>query len=510
MRITRVELKDFRCFEEFQIAFSEEHNTHVLIAENMVGKSALMAALRLATNTYTSGLKVEKQLLANDHRILGSNPISDIAPSVEITVSALLSDGNGTASLSTWRKYKNKPKGEKTKVEILGGEDPRLFSKKTNRLASAQKAIQPLLSFIGTEYIHAESSDTVDWEVTGKSIDGYKGCFEDKSIKKYLFKWLGRMDGLVAEMDRKPLIAEAYQDVPRHALAVFQEAVRSILPDVLEIDWSDDLKEPIVKLANQSIRPFGVLSDGYRYLILLAGELATRAFILNKHLGTQVLQHVHGLVLIDEFGIHLHPSLQNDTLIRLQKTFPKVQFIVSTHSPLLINGLSREQVHVLVNEEGGRKGSHHPEEDVIGLGANEILTKIFGLPTTMDKAFVNKNHEYAELFAQKKAKALDPRDEERFRALASELAPLRLDPELKLVQDDPITALVKERLAQRIKARSPLEPTEITEDLSRQVDEILGAIFSEKASKAVGIIIDKIIGGVESKVNALSIDWDQR
>lgn len=482
MKIIQLELKDFRCFESFQINFAEEFNTHVLIAENMVGKSALMAALRLAANTYTSGLKIEKQLSINDHRIMGSNPISDIAPSVEILVTALLKEGGDNSTTSQWKKYKNRPQGEKTKVEILDGKDPRLVSKKVNKLVATQNAIQPLLSFIGTEYIHVESPDTVNWEVNGKSLDGYKGCFEDKSIKKYLFKWLGRMDSLLAEMLRKPLIAETYQDIPANALAVFQNAVKSVLPDIVEVTWSNDLKEPIVKLANNNIRQFSVLSDGYRYLILLAGELATRSFILNKHLGTGVLEQIHGMVLIDEFGIHLHPSLQNDTLVRLQKTFPKVQFIVSTHSPLLLNGLKKEQVHILDIDSNGNRTCTHPEEDIIGLGANEILTQIFGLATTLDKHFLQMNEEYTVLFAQKKNNTLAPSEEPRFQLLSQSLAKLRLDPALKLYHEDPITAFVKEQLAQRTTHVGPSTAVQNQAELLGIVDVILSEIFNEQAS----------------------------
>lgn len=481
MRITRIELKDFRCFEDFQITFSREYPVHVVIAENMVGKSALMAALRLTANTYTSGLKSEKQFELTDHRIIGNNPISDISPSVELTATALLLDEKGNEDLSIWKKYKTKPKGERTKVEIIEGIDPRQISKTVNKLVPEKKAIQPLLSFIGTEYIHTESSDTVEWEVNGKSIDGYKGCFEDKSIKKYLFRWLSRMDGIVGEMFRKPLIAETYKNIPTDAIAVFEDAVKSLLPEIKEIVWSHDLKEPIVKLVNNEIRPFKVLSDGYRYLILLAGELATRSFILNKHLGRGVLSQVHGLVIIDEFGIHLHPALQNDALNRLQKTFPRVQFIVSTHSPLLLNGLKREQVHILTSNTFGHRMVSHPEEDVIGLGADEILTRIFGLATTMDSEFLKMNEEFTVLFAKKKNQSLSKEEEKRFGELSKTLSNFRLDPELKLTEADPITALVKEKLAE--KAMMPIIGVNKMEfNLEKQVEDILRELFKSKSS----------------------------
>ena len=299
MKIISLEISDFRCFDTFKIIFSEHFNMHVLIAENMVGKSALMAALRLVANTYTSGLKQERQIQISDHRIIGNNPIADISPSVEIISNAIITDSQNKRRDCIWTKFKDKPKGEKTKVEIIQGCDPRKESKIINRLVAEGKSIQPLFSFIGTEYIHVESSDTVNWEVNGKSIDGYKGCFEDKSIKKFLFAWLERIDGILNEIHWKSIIAETYKDLPDNAMSLFKTAVISILPDIKEIEWSNDTKQPIVKLINGDIRLFNMLSDGYRYLILLAGELATRSFILNKHLGKEVLQKIHGLVIID-------------------------------------------------------------------------------------------------------------------------------------------------------------------------------------------------------------------
>ena len=71
MKITSLTLNNFRCFDHFEITFSQDFNTHVIIAENMVGKSALMAALRIASNIYTTGLKSEWQLEQTDHRIIG-------------------------------------------------------------------------------------------------------------------------------------------------------------------------------------------------------------------------------------------------------------------------------------------------------------------------------------------------------------------------------------------------------------------------------------------------------
>lgn len=474
MKIKNLRLTNFRCFENFEIEFSEDYNIHAIIAENMVGKSALMAALKLSANTYTSGLKTESQIKDKDHRVIGNNPISDITADVSIETIALITDSNNNKIQSCWKKYKTKPKGERTKIEICDGLDPKKQSKITYKLAAEGKSILPLFSFIGTEYIHVESSETGEWEINGKSIDGYKGCFDDKSIKKFLFNWIKRIDSIIIEMNYKQIIAETYKDIPQNAITVFRNAVTALLPDIDIIEWSSDANQPIIKFKNGEIRMFGMLSDGYRYLILLAGELATRAFLLNKSYGTEILNKIHGIVLIDEFGIHLHPSLQNETLIRLGKTFPNVQFIISTHSPLILNGLKKEQVHILSSDSEGKRFVNNPDEDIIGLGADEIMTKIFGLATTYDHQFLELNEEYKELYKIKTSKGLTENQLQKFKQISEQLSKLRLDPEFKISEDDTITKIVKEKL--ELLKKGGKENLN-TNDLSNKINEIIKKIF---------------------------------
>jgi hypothetical protein len=51
---------------------------------------------------------------------------------------------------------------------------------------------------------------------------------------------------------------------------------------------------------------------------------------------------LEGIVIIDEIDVHLHTNLQNKVLPELIKMFPKIQFIITTHSPLFILGLEKE------------------------------------------------------------------------------------------------------------------------------------------------------------------------
>ena len=65
-------------------------------------------------------------------------------------------------------------------------------------------------------------------------------------------------------------------------------------------------------------------------------ELAYRSVLLNPAM-ENIAAETEGVVLIDEIEMHLHPAWQWKVLKVLQETFPKVQFIISTHSPIVLS-----------------------------------------------------------------------------------------------------------------------------------------------------------------------------
>jgi predicted ATP-binding protein involved in virulence len=482
MRITELKLTNFRCFEDFKIQFAENHNVHVIVAGNMVGKSAIMRALRIAANTYTNGIitlqgyGIERM----DHRVIGHNVINDISLNSSVEVAAVIYDEENKPHKAHWLKFKEKPfqddKKDRTKTLFSDDLNITTIAKKVYEQTIIQKSHLPLINFIGTEYIHVLLSKTDNFSLNGDAIQGYKDCLNDKSIQKFLFDWLKRIDGIMGEKARKKIVADAYGSLPDDAWFVFQEAVKSLLPDIRGFEWLADKKQPIVEFTNGDIRLFDMLSDGYRYLILLAGDLATRAIILNKHLGQNALKETTGLVIIDEFGIHLHPSLQSETLERLQATFPKIQFILSTHSPLLLNGLKKEQVHILEMDETGKRTVRYPDEDVIGMGAEGILRDLFGLYSTFDKTSLKMNEAYKGLLKKKTDGILSDDERTEFAKLSEQLSHNRLDPTLEIVQDDTITKLVREKLEQRSQNTEQRDKS-IPNDLPKQVESILDNFF---------------------------------
>lgn len=95
--------------------------------------------------------------------------------------------------------------------------------------------------------------------------------------------------------------------------------------------------------------PWRELSDGYHVFLSLVADIARRAVSLNDFDGENATDLVEGLVLVDEIDLHLHPKWQRTVLRGLRAAFPKLQFVVSTHSPQVLSSVENRQVRHLDN-----------------------------------------------------------------------------------------------------------------------------------------------------------------
>ena len=92
------------------------------------------------------------------------------------------------------------------------------------------------------------------------------------------------------------------------------------------------------------------LSDGERGVLALVLDLARRLVQANPEMDNPVLE-AEAVVLIDEIDLHLHPSWQRAIVRNLTSTFPRCQFIATTHSPQVIGEVGHERIHIMTDSE---------------------------------------------------------------------------------------------------------------------------------------------------------------
>jgi uncharacterized protein (TIGR02646 family) len=163
-----------------------------------------------------------------------------------------------------------------------------------------------------------------------------------------------------------------------------------------ESDSGRRIHVPIVDIGNSTSR-FDDLSDGYQSMVALAVDIMAG---LSKK--TSDFRTDPGIVMIDELGNHLHPSWRMQVVASLRRTFPRMQFVVTTHDPLCLRGLEIGEIVVLRRESRGTT-AQIVNESVAHLRADQLLTSpLFGLVGTRDpdvlRASEGDTQRYDELF----------------------------------------------------------------------------------------------------------------
>jgi ABC-type cobalamin/Fe3+-siderophores transport system ATPase subunit len=128
---------------------------------------------------------------------------------------------------------------------------------------------------------------------------------------------------------------------------------------------------------------------------------------------------LEGIVLLDEIDLHLHPTWQRRIVPLLRKAFPRLQFIVSTHSPLVLAGFEREEI-ILLKLQDGQVVQDTAEIEPGVLTASEILTNFFDVQRAGRPDLVSKERRYLELRGLKRPSASECRELEE---LGKELDP---------------------------------------------------------------------------------------
>jgi predicted ATP-binding protein involved in virulence len=453
MRIDRLGLKNFRCFDEFQLEFLPEFNMHVIVAENMAGKSALFQALKIGLASFVGAINgTNLGIIHSDHRIIGQNPISDVSLECGINIEATANSVQQDPISIQWSRQKISPSSNTRKTFGSNGIRVDQFARELyQKVTESGQGVLPLISYFGTEYVHVGASETNILE-DFTALWGYNVCLSGKSIEPFLWHWYARMNDRQHESNNSATASEFYQNVPNAALAVFKQVLMGLLPGIQEVLWltagsgrQRNQKIPAFRFEDMSIRLFDQLSDGYQYLCLIAAELSMRSVVLNKHLGANANNEIPGVVLIDEFGIHLHPELQASTLKGLAAAFPKVQFIISTHSPMLLNSLDADQVYLLEVDAQGKRHVRHPARDLVGIGAEGILRDVFGMQSTFDVATIAAVKEHAALHRKSMSGELNDDEKQDFASLTQQLSAVAYDDSLQ----DPLYNRFLEMIAQR-------------------------------------------------------------
>jgi len=229
----------------------------------------------------------------------------------------------------------------------------------------------------------------------------------DKSAE-YLLQYLVnlRTEAALAREDGDTSAADELTE----RLGAFEEQLRSIFgePD-LQLMFDRSQWRYWLRLGDGRDVEFRHLPDGFASVLYLWASLLLAAQALQAH-GPQ---GPVGWALLDEPELHLHAELQEKVLPFLGSLFPRVQFIVATHSPAVLASLSNATVFDLRTREA------YPSEDLRGVRYGTILTEHFGISSDFDLETTRALRELYGLYEKNPKPGSD--DFKKMRALADAL-----------------------------------------------------------------------------------------
>ncbi|EPT9146827.1 TPA: AAA family ATPase [Proteus mirabilis] len=215
---------------------------------------------------------------------------------------------------------------------------------------------------------------------------GYQNCLTATSSYKQFQSWYSwvyrshrELQITQLEGQLKPQDEEAQRNFSA-AIKVVQTSINKLTQKLTgwhDLQYRASMGQQLVmEHPEQGYIPLSLLSDGLRNMVAMISDIAFRCIKLNPHLGEKAAIETSGIVLIDEVDMFLHPTWQQRVLSSLMEAFPKLQFIVTTHSPQVISTVHSDSIRVIGENYKGKLIASKPLAHTYGNPSNQVLESV--------------------------------------------------------------------------------------------------------------------------------------
>ncbi len=377
MKINQISISNFKLFVKDEFKFHPSFN--LVVGVNGSGKTSLLRAVAVAlggwAHAYIKDAKNHRFIADGEIREIQKNKRFDKSKTVQIEAQgqAAIVDRfgwkkNGYAIWTRDRKEEAVETFTSGRINYGNGNFyqlnfDNLGSDILNYIEKGKNFELPIIAFYECDRlwlpkgeIKAEESAVLKYS----RFDPYLDCFHTGADHKSLGQWLLKHE-----------LASLQQKIDTPILLSIKSAAKAALEGCSDLRFDFDEGRVIVEFSDGHAIQFEHLSDGQRIMLGLFCDIARRAALLNPHLGGDASAKTAGVVLIDELDLHLHPKWQRRIIQQLRQTFPKIQFICTTHSPQLIGQVKADEIIIL-----GLPSSHPVQS--FGMDSNWVLRHIMG------------------------------------------------------------------------------------------------------------------------------------
>lgn len=349
-------------------------NVTVLIGNNGAGKTSILKSLATSLSWFVARLRSDKG---------SGNPIPEEVISNEATTAAIdiLLHNQGTAY--RWKLAKTRA-GRKGTQQSQLSEASKLADEYRAQLSEHETTSLPLIAFYPVERVVLDIPLKIKERHSFLQLDGYDNSLNQGVDFRRFFEWFREREDsenesvipadVLKQLEKTldPSIWQTLQQQQASArdrqLTAVRVAIANFMPgfENLKVRRKPRLHMSIDK-EGQTLNVLQ-LSQGEKSLMALVGDLARRLAMMNPTRENPL--DGDGVVLIDEVDMHLHPQWARSIIARLTKTFPNCQFVLTTHSPLVISDCKDVLVYSLDN------GALTQVPSQYGQDANSVLLEV--------------------------------------------------------------------------------------------------------------------------------------
>lgn len=396
-RLSHLGLTNFRSFALLKLDFHPLLT--VLVGQNGAGKTTVLDGAARALFPFLEELGAEAKgcYIADWDIRRRRSPENTMEPESFTEIAA---HGFLAGTLVGWSRSRRGLTGSKTtSADLVALKSVAVRLKRDlDKYTDGKSPVSPVLPVIalyGTERLHGELRLTKgkrDQAQDSSRLAGYTDCLSPLSSYRSFAEWYKIYWELwVAEKNG----AAPSGHSPRARLDAVQGAVDVALAESrwAGVEWDSVESDLTAAHPEQGRMPVSTLSNGIRTMVGLVGDLAHRCVQLNPQLGAEAAKLTPGVAMIDEIDMHLHPEWQQLVLPSLTSAFPRVQFIVTTHSPQVLSTVPSGCIRILTPE-----GVSSAPAGTEGAESSRVLKQVFGVESRPKLTLVARNlREYLDL-----------------------------------------------------------------------------------------------------------------
>ncbi|WP_019935909.1 AAA family ATPase [Oceanimonas smirnovii] len=428
MKIKKLTLTNFRRFAEFEIGF--EQQLTVLVARNGAGKSSVLDAVATALGPFLTRLPGVSGLNPRD---LDFRVFEDGQKPPFMRIACESYDG------ICWDRTEKRDKTKKTAAQIPDGLGIKQLNDHVDCFVDAHNEGDdyqlPVFVYYGTgRGVFDVPQRKKGFGKVFSRFEALDGALESRTNFRRFVEYFYFLEGQESRLQKE----KRSFDVELPELKAIRAAVQRLMPEFsnprgahpagIMVDWTVEKEVKQLRIEQ--------LSDGYRTTLAMVMDIAARMAEANPSMADPL--ETEGVVLIDEVDLHLHPGWQQRILPDLTRTFPNVQFIVTTHSPQVVSTVLPQSLRVIDWQADTPRLL--PVDFSLGAESQQVLKQVLGVDSRPEKLeIVGKLHRYQQLVAE------DAWDSEEALTLRRELDQwgaehepelLRLDMDIRLKELD--------------------------------------------------------------------------